>query len=338
MKRALLAAVALAIACSSPAGGAQPPNTAVLTATHYEHGWGWVYDGRLLVTTDAGDHWTQITLPAMPSGQTPPGIAVANPAVAWVAWIDPPGSGIIHVARTRTAGLQWDSATLQARPELARSVSLSEASTQLVWAVVDEQQTMNTDVGELFASVDGGVSWQSRHAVSGRAALFLASGRGFVPTVPGRTPWTTPDGGITWTRMPSGPGASVPAFADERHGIYGSGPEIYATADGGATWAPVAQLPAAGSIVEVAAASPTRWYARSVNPLQLWESTNSGRVWAPVAAAGLSSGGIDGLWFDGDTGWALTRSVGSCSGFKTGCTTRSELLRTRDGGRTWHSI
>lgn len=337
---AALVALLIVAACSTPAP-ARLVSAAGIRSAGLGGGLGWVFQGGgFLVTQDGGDHWTR--LPGPPNvGQGTSTAQVVNAAAAWVAWIDPANNRVVHVARTRSAGVHWDTSTVRLGSVPAHRVSLSFANAQIGWLVTDEQQTMNSDFGQLFATADGGATWTERPAVTGKSVLLLASGRGFAVSAPAFRLWTSAGAGADWTPVTARTvSASLPSFVDARHGLYASGADIYRSDDGGDSWRAVGHILGAGGqpATRLAAAGRSRWFALSYNPTRLWRTTDSGATWSAVPASGLGPVGADGLWFDGDTGWALSLSVGWCAVGKTQCSTRAIFMRTRDGGHSWYDL
>jgi photosystem II stability/assembly factor-like uncharacterized protein len=159
----------------------------------------------------------------------------------------------------------------------------------------------------------------------------------------------TTDGGATWTEAARLIAADVD-FADEEHGwLVGEGGTIYATADGGETWAEQES----GSVVhltDVLALSATEAWAigqwagysdviKLPIPSVLLHTTDGGLTWQQIALP-------EGTWFDrvtfaGDSGWlagdgcAERPSPGYC---ELPARDGGLLLHTPDGGNTWSLV
>jgi photosystem II stability/assembly factor-like uncharacterized protein len=111
--------------------------------------------------------------------------------------------------------------------------------------------------GVAYRTVDGGVHWQTVEVPGSIPYVTFASPtRGWAEgfEVGSHHLYTTADGGVTWTRLPTDlPGAAVlepifeiqsSAFRENGEGWLGAGylesPVVYLTADGGASWRTIA--------------------------------------------------------------------------------------------------
>jgi photosystem II stability/assembly factor-like uncharacterized protein len=111
------------------------------------------------------------------------------------------------------------------------------------------------DYGRYALTADGGATWQEP-AMPVKCALrkiyFVSAKIGWIlPSDHNGGPLATTDGGLTWASQYAGAGQNRPLrdihFVDERNGflLVGSNrPDVvYRTADGGAKWATIGQLP-----------------------------------------------------------------------------------------------
>ncbi len=241
---------------------------------------------------------------------------------------------------------------------------MNAASDNVVWVIVEGGAPY------LYRSTDRGTTWQQRAIPPGnfpRAEVsFVDDLHGWFATggVPetqcngaGTSVWRTSDGGETWQQVASvdwqhqTPGSisyrqckQGLSFVDTMHGFLGgadpnSGPTIYATADGGLTWAHSALpdppgfttqsggftltsglvrgfgktllLPASG--MRVATQMPAEYVFRSVD---------GGATWSYLATTGV---GLYDVIFVSESRWLKIVSYHSA-------------LETTDAGSTWHGF
>lgn len=67
------------------------------------------------------------------------------------------------------------------------------------------------------------------------------------------------------------------------------------------------------------------------------ETTDVGRTWATVAAAGLPSG-VSIVTLTGTTSAIAVIGLSGCLGFVPNCWTSAYLVETTDDGRTWTAV
>ena len=122
------------------------------------------------------------------------------------------------------------------------------------------------------------------------------------------------DGGHTWDSLPKSPGVH-PSFATPQFGVESGGPEtgkIYATSDGGQTWADVANPCHHGDQLAVSATTSLDllmacggYEGVGGQPKAIFSSDDGGEHWQILAQAG---------WATGDP-WAGEAPNGGLSGF-----------------------
>ena len=133
------------------------------------------------------------------------------------------------------------------------------------------------------ASADGGATWTTMTRASGQAffgrMLIDPADTAHVVAADGRAGVVeSRNGGRTWTALGTDPATWV-SSPDGLATIYASGgPSAQQTADGGASWSPVA-LPAGATLLE--AASDGRLYAgvHDGNAVTVWSSSDNGGTW-----------------------------------------------------------
>lgn len=139
----------------------------------------------------------------------------------------------------------------------------------------------------VFASADGGATWEVRATATGRAFF----GRILVdPTQPDHLvaadvragPMESTDGGRTWTALGGLPGAAWVTWSMDMATLIASGPRGAArSTDGGLSWEPLT-LPEGAVLVEAASGSDASLYAGGLvgTSARVWVSHDAGRTWS----------------------------------------------------------
>ncbi len=338
---------------------------------------GWVLrDGRLLSTSDNGNNWHDLT-PA--NGQTAPILAVefADLKEGWLArlssQLEP--SSEIEILRTQDGGMSWESSVVS----LAGGVSdqpiaqayLDFSDPQTGFLALKLQSGSSFSLGRLFATTDGGRTWEERSLPLGEPVVFLDAGHGWTAGGPaGDQLYRTLDGGRTWQLqeldLPAGLASGqvmigLPQF-DER----GAGYLPVTVATGDASSLLVLRSEAQGDRWQVEqkydldpALTPGTALPFSLAPDGTWwAGMGEGLLVAAMDRAvpqattpsGLPQGVLAIELGTSQDGWALVQQ-GNCYGEKTpmgvGSTSASQpfrceqvmrLLATADGGQTWGEI
>ena len=318
-------------------------------------GWAVGADGLILVTTDAGVHWTQ---QRDPTGWA--GLQDVSFVSTTTGWTVGDGGTVLY---TTDAGADWvpqdagTSADLTAVAGVSSDVACAVGDTGVAVRTTDGGSTWDpaatgtasnlTDVdlinanegwtgGEVLHTTDGGANWQSQCSSASPATLsstdFVSSTDGWAVGAAGTILHST-EGGSSWTSQPSGTTDDLNSvdFTDASNGWAVGGPAwqtgrvILHTVDGGATWR--TQLADSGApLVSV----------KFVNKLSGWavggpfgspiilHTGNGGITWT-------LQGATDTEWLfavdfvSSKIGWTLARDSAwqSC------------ILRTTDGGTTW---
>ena len=338
---------------------------------------GWILQGeRLLWTYTGGSQWQDIT----PRSTTPTrilGVTFLDPRQGWI--VRQPAqrdlAGELTLLHTEDGGLTWQTfprqlPTLDGAPPIVAAY-LDFIDTHSGWIAFKLQTGSSFSLGRLFATQDGGRTWQERSLPLGEPVKFLNRERGWVAGGPsGDLLYRTDDGGQTWqlTSLPLPSSAQhvlvgLPAFENELAGILpitlaGSpnpGLAIYETQDGGDTWSLATHFDFDPSYEPEGAApfsldANGHWWVAPPGSNQLYAVSSPGAEAASMAPVGLPQGVVALGILDDHLGWALVQE-GTCHGHKSPagqtispngetfqCASFTRLFMTSDGGQVWSDI
>lgn len=185
---------------------------------------GWIVgeEGVLLVTSDAGQSWTEQMLPGEPTNlhaikllDDQEGVIVGQTGVIIRA---------IDQGATWTAAESITTATLN---------DITYAGNEIIWVVGDS--------GTVLTSYDQGLTWQPENWPNVehlKAVLFNSAEQGFIASTSGKV-YRTEDGGDNWNEVLFEEGRTFNAISfssPERGIVVGNEGTIYRTEDGGVTW------------------------------------------------------------------------------------------------------
>jgi photosystem II stability/assembly factor-like uncharacterized protein len=337
---------------------------------------GWVLSGeRLLMTGDGGESWQDIT----PQETAPAHLLTAtfaNPQQGWVVRQTASEAGVdsLEVLASRDGGQNWQVASV-ILPEATRYLPAAAAYLNFIdeqtgYLSIKLQSSSAFSLGRLFATRDGGRTWEQRSLPLGEAVTFLDTQRGWVAGGPGGSElYHTLDGGRTWQpqSLPL-PFSStqgqfyigLPVFHNPAEGslpvtLVGPAPrlQVYLTQDGGESWSlskEIELVEEPGIALAFSAGSDGGWWAATPDANLLSAGLDRQANPAPLASIGLPQGVIALEFVDKRVGWALAQA-GICRGEKISpdqgtvpggqslsCNSQSYLVITRDGGRTWQEI
>lgn len=305
----------------------------------------WVLAGdALLRTVDGGVTWRAVTPPEMVL-DGPAAATFVDAASGWLAVMGEV-SGMVTLAATVDGGQRWQMRSHQLLAPndpagRASAISMHWLDSMTGWLMVRQLTSSNFSLGTLFATQDGGLTWQRRSLPGGEPVVFVTDRTGWTAGgASGDTLYRTDDGGHTWSiqRLPYADDAlaggrrhELPRFtADGRHGVItvvsatatSQRVHRYATHDGGDTWAFVEEVPPAPSGAPVEMIDAGAWLMAGTGlPLRL--PALSSPVFRQAAGA---QGDVPShiLMVAPGAGWAATAE--------------GSLLRTVDGGRSWRPV
>ncbi len=330
------------------------------------HGWA-IADQRLVLTSDGGASWYDMTPPALHDGTTPANLLNAeflDPEHGWVAFAEPfrlstdPGFGRVDVWRTSDGGRTWGraelpEAVLHNQGDTLGDVGLDFLDTSHGYASITGGTANAAHDTDLYWTADGGRTWSAdRPSGSGSDGVegivaFATQDNGVIAGGPiGSGIAYTRDAGKSWTSAqlsaPAGMSGALrtfgqPVFLDAQSGLVpvtfqadaGNVTRIYRTTDGGATWSFLSHVPGTGAL-HVSILDQQTWIATDGSDVV--HTTNGGTGWIHITTrtpiAGLGTSLQDARFIDLDHGWAVwTDPQGD-----------SHLVTTTHGGASWQSL
>ncbi len=327
---------------------------------------GWVLVGdQVLRTADGGSRWEAVS----PAGD---GIQVLD--VVFQSWdsgwllvkeADPSLGGSLALYRTATGGQEWDVSHLPLSPEGVATGFLTFLDDgQTGWVVLKLESGSSFSRGRLFATSDGGRSWEERAAPLGAPARFIDSQRGWMAGGPdGSQLYFTEDGGYTWRAqtLPDLPAEGVFIDLPITEGsarlrlpvtLWGASPSqfrIYLSRDGGRSWVGERVIPlkggrSPGGPLPFASVSSQWWVGVPGSPALVASSWGATSRSLPTAGQGAEIVRLE--FISEQAGWVLVQA-GFCTGDKLKtegpptplvCSSGVSLWRTQDGGRTWDAV
>jgi photosystem II stability/assembly factor-like uncharacterized protein len=317
--------------------------------------------GYLYLTADGGRKWRKVSLQGAPIYvrffDRRRGLVVTMPGQAGRT------SAMLRV--TLDGGAHWRSAPMPDRP----TASFPQAFFPELDGGWEMRVGQKNESVVLYRTSDMGRSW-SRVALPGNLPVpltarmtFADAAHGLVFLRPDNRPLrteTTLDAGLHWTEaappdLPAGGRSSLlPTSATLFSGGAGifqvrvisprlgePADYVYATWDGGTSWAPPVQLPRPDSprpaSTFVSYRDSQHWW--EAGGAQLFKTSDGGENWSDsgrVLPQGLYFAGLDLV--DGAIAWAIatpSQPVGLSSAHPTVFGDRPHLLLTIDGGATW---
>jgi photosystem II stability/assembly factor-like uncharacterized protein len=328
---------------------------------------GWLLLGdRLLVGMDGGNQWREIT-PDI-GNATIMSVAFLNEYSGWMVThqSETTRENQFTFYKTEDGGATWVPYPFPvSMPEIA-AVYLEFIDEQTGWALFKIRTGSSFSLGRLFATRDGGITWEERTAPMGEPVTFVDTEHGWMVGGPsGNQIYQTRDGGLTWRSLglPGLPDGQAyigrPVFETAQNGKIPvsvlSTPRssflIYATGDGGDSWQIMRDIELApgfepGEVLPFSL-KDGRWWAATPDSKDLLTSANL-RIepdWA--STTGLPPGVVELDFVTSEVGWALIQD-NQCYGDKIPsdtpesipftCQSETRLFHTDDGGFQWDEI
>jgi hypothetical protein len=182
-------------------------------------------DGRVYWTGDGGMSWADLS-----PGQAP--ILAATFLDEQHAWlVSGAGGAGFSVWRTADGGVSWQEALFtpaNITPLDARPVALDFTTTQEGWMVLKLAGSANFNLGMLFHTTDGGITWEERSLPGGGTIDFVNATHGWTLAGPeGDALYETQDGGLSWQPALSSAEATLRMRDPLRHSLAGTGEISY---------------------------------------------------------------------------------------------------------------
>ncbi|GEM_PF-589658 len=332
---------------STPTPGVVIPNPFIRTLYMLDASNGWATgDAYALRTSDGGLTWYNV-LPEV----APAGAFFLNPATGWVI----SRSGTLY--RTNNGGIQWTQFALPFWNESLQCY-LHFLNNSEGFLLSGSPIGMFKYPISLYQTSDGGASWALKFAhapgqdsgslplggykygVTFRDALNGWINGGDYPTQGYFYLFRTSDGGLTWSHvqpaLPTGYESAYisignPKFFDARQAVLpvwlraGAGHDLflYATYDGGNTWAPSTGFARGVDAVDIISMNSAISWGNAGN---FYVTNNAGQSWVPLTPNINFGDGYRSIDFVSNSiGW-LIQAPGHGS---------TPLYRTLDGGQTW---
>lgn len=297
---------------------------------------GWVLrDRQLLLTTNGGNDWKDITPPLAP-GSFIDAIFFLDSSNGWLM------SSLknrLTLWRTSNGGLTWSSLPFpESKPpdrEVEGYVSIYFINPQIGWVVIFLPSSSNFIIGRLFKTTDGGNTWKELSTISGASILFITPDFGWVTHGPsGSELYVTYDGGTTWEAREIVPKENIngyiiydlPMFKDTQRGLIPviindldrnqTRVEFYLTKDGGHSWKLYKTVPISTEV------TPNYRIPILIFDFDSWIIAEPNKF-ENVQTLTLSSPITDFDFVSPEIGWVSTFN---------------RLLKTTDGGKTWAEV
>jgi hypothetical protein len=329
---------------------------------------GWALSATgLLRTDDGGRQWRDVALETSGGGILE--AAFLDGEVGWaVVRSGTPDAASIQVLRTSNGGESWEAASLPGFHRGIAAASLHFLDPDTGWLVLKWQSGSSFSRGDLYATQDGGLTWEKRSAPLGEPVVFVDPGRGWMVGGPtGDGFYRTLDGGLTWEpqQLPGLPDGSVylgqPQFTTPRDGLLPvtllaeplARLLIFASDDGGDTWVldrEVALAPGSqpgGPVPFDRLADTWRVSDPAAAGLMVFEEREDTGASIAQDAAGLPAGTVQLDFVSAEHGWALVQD-NRCNGDKIPgdqpdsepltCWKDTRLFWTEDGGLNWLEV
>lgn len=323
----------------------------------------WVLsDSGLSLSQDGGRTWSAVALPA---GVKSSAVLAVNAVAGRAVWLASQDGAGVRLFRRLDGTTTWSSTLLtpswgtsEMSGQPINIVILTPGPAGLVTVTETIGLGMLTALEALFVSANDGQTFTQHQAPADSgiwaSVTFVTLQSGILVGGPGTAPHVikfTSDGGNTWS-SPTVTG--LPADGDYELGLSllaGSDIEVPVTTstaaggtnttffllishDGGATFAPAGTAFASGGNFYPALDSlgQVTWVEIGGGALQ--KTTDGGQTWTTVTAASLPAG-VTSIQLTSPTSATAVVQDNGCTGFKTGCYTRTYLIATTDGGATW---
>ncbi|OAT86330.1 hypothetical protein A6M21_03870 [Desulfotomaculum copahuensis] len=347
----------------------KPVNSTVATAPDQIHmfneqkGYGWSFDHPIMITSDGGATWTDVTPQIIENGPNAKTTGYfVNTQTGWTFRLQPEKS--VTVYGTQDGGRSWSQLAIVPVKYGDGSMFIAFSDTRHGW--FEEMTAGHAKLsGELLATSNGGKTWQrmaSSNQQSGlsfdglltaqkNGTLWLSGGQGFQGGSGCNWLYKSTNGGKTWSQAIL-PLSAIhqkettpiygPVFFDKK-GIVIAHSIIYTSHDGGQTWLVQNTLPLAlrgiGAVYDFIN-KRQGWVMDNGNGtepsgkvLVLYVTHDDGRSWRKILTnMSLENKYITEIDFvNSKVGWMLYN-------YNTEAGPKSVISKSINGGRSWEKI
>lgn len=311
----------------------------------------------VLITTDAGTHWQDVSPPGVTSTAFN-SFYFLDPSRAWLALSSSNGAAIT-VYSTSNSGQSWQSGTPIELPN-GGTGSLDFVDGQFGWFFVSLGTTQGSEAIEIFKTRDGGMNWEMVSLTSGDTTQSTSGSLPFSCTKTGISfandslGWATgscssgplffyqtQNAGLTWQAQTPPPPSGYPRDFFTKCNCTTTQPEfvtpqtgnfmliisentprayLYVTNDGGITWNPY-PLPTNAPLGHLDFVDQSTGFV--TNGKDLYNTQDGGQNWTQVAKFPTTKLQSGPNFVNGKDGWF---------------TAENKLFITHDGGQTWSTI
>ena len=328
---------------------------------------GWVLlNGHLLWTSDAGQTWEEIG-PSIPSDASVQDLEFKDEDTGWLLWTlaSPDGSSGFHLAHTIDHGLTW---TIRPLPlfepgEIASDAEKAEMGWfdhQTGWISVKQHTGSNFNVGVLFTTSDGGVTWRRSNLPVADEIYFRDPQTGWAVGGSARDQFfETSDGGLSWkeiepARLSGGHSALIyPPVSSGAESLLVMTQQaeenrlnLYALANSSDEWLPLEQVTLNAETGDIRLSIlDARNFVAVIPGTKSIVHLADGELHVLENQDGLSSSIVALDMASLEVGWAksvdascVTTSLPDPGTGSVSCSSATRLLQTTDGGLSWQSL
>ena len=295
--------------------------------------------GILFRTTDAGDHWTDVTDASLAAA----GIGVIVVPVPTSATVY--AGGASGLSRSSDSGATWNRPALGLRNVELRSLAVDPVAPSKIYAAIGHAVTKTTDGGAHWTDLGLGAPGHSIQSIvidpAAPDTLYATGGSANAPPL-----YKSTDAGAHWARigngLPASPVTVLAVAASQDSTLYGAMQDagVAKSVNGGATWTRTQSIPAARPAATLAidptnanvvyVATPPFEPRPGPQDPALFKTTNGGAQWMRVPIGLIEGHGIASIAID-----PVAPSTIYVATVDNGGNGNAAVYKSTDGGATW---